>query len=368
MRQSLTELFALADVRIDGDRPWDIHVHDEKFFPRVLAEGSLALGETYMDEMWDSRALDQCICNVLKAELDIKIRKLKHVLWSAFMAKVTNPQRRSKAFEIGKRHYDRGNNLYRHMLDRRMTYSCGYWKDAATLDEAQEAKLELICRKIGLRPGMRVLDIGCGWGSFIKYAAEQYRVDAVGITVSEEQVKLGKEMCEGLPVDIRLQDYRELNEEFDCIVSVGMFEHVGEQNYRTFMRVVHRCLKTSGLFLLHTIGNNISVKDIDPWIKKYIFPNTMLPSSQQIASAAEGLFVLEDWHNFGIDYDKTLMSWYQNFTAAWEDIKAQYDRRFYRMWTYYLLSCAGSFRARVNQLWQIVLSKEGVPGGYQSIR
>jgi cyclopropane-fatty-acyl-phospholipid synthase len=252
------------------------------------------------------------------------------------------------------------------MLGEWLIYSCGYWENASTLDEAQEAKLDLVCRKLGLRQGMRVLDIGCGGAA--KFAAERYKVEVVGITVSKEQSRFGKELCQGLPVEICLQDFRSLKGPFDRIFSLGMFEHVGYKNYVTFFRVVNSCLKENGLFLLHTIGNKRSVTRIDPWINRYVFPNSMLPSAKQITSAAEGLFVLEDWHSFGQYYDKTLMAWYNNFTKNWTKLKDAYDERFYRMWTYYLLSCAGSFRARENQLWQIVLSANGVPGVYQSVR
>jgi cyclopropane-fatty-acyl-phospholipid synthase len=251
------------------------------------------------------------------------------------------------------------------MLDKRMNYSCGYWQKATTLDEAQEAKLDLICTKLLLKPGMTVLDIGCGWGGFARWAAEKYAVKVLGITVSREQAKYASEYCRALDVKIALQDYRELKESFDRIVSIGMFEHVGPKNYTTFFKAVRRCLKPDGLFLLHTIAGNSSVHLTDPWIGKYIFPNSTLPSAKQIASASEGLMILEDWHSFGQYYDQTLMAWYRNFTKNWERVKDRYDNRFYRMWTYYLLSCAASFRSRRNQLWQIVFSPNGRRGGYQ---
>ncbi len=254
------------------------------------------------------------------------------------------------------------------MLDKSMNYSCGYWKDADTLDAAQESKMALICRKLQLAPGMRVLDIGCGWGGLAAFMARHCQVSVVGVTVSEQQMVLAKERCQGLPVDIRLQDYRDLNEPFDRVVSVGMFEHVGAGCYKTFMGVVNRCLKPQGLFLLHTIAGNRSVRSSDPWVCTYIFPNSMVPSSRQITEAAEKYFVLEDWHNFGPDYDPTLMAWYENFVANWEKIKHAYGNRFFRMWTYYLLACAGTFRARSNQLWQIVFSKGGVLPAYKSVR
>ena len=366
-KQVIERILHRAGVRIGGTRPWDIQVRNPAFYERVLAGGSLALGESYMDAWWDCDSLDQFFDKILTARLDKTVKKSMGILFAVIRSKLLNPQRSSKAFEIGKRHYDIGNDLFCRMLDKRMNYSCGYWHKAMSLDEAQKDKLDLICRKIGLSPGMKVLDIGCGWGSFAKYAAETYGAEVLGITVSQEQVKLTRERCEGLPVRIELRDYRELDETFDRIVSVGMLEHVGAKNYRTYMTVVHQCLEPDGLFLLHTIGGNSSTFKTDPWIGKYIFPNSMLPSARQITTAAEGLFVQEDWHSFGHYYDKTLMAWYQNFTENWNQIKKVYDERFYRMWSYYLLSCAGGFRARRNQLWQIVFSKNGLRKGYTRI-
>ena len=269
---------------------------------------------------------------------------------------------------VGKEHYDVGNDLFIKMLDKRMTYSCAYWKDASTLDQAQEAKLDLICRKLYLKPGMKILDIGCGWGSFAKYAAEKYGVNVVGITISQQQLDLAKQLCQGLPITLRFQDYRDVNETFDRIVSVGQMEHVGYKNYRQYMQMVQRCLTDEGMFLLHTIGSSKTTKVVDPWIEKYVFPNGQLPSAEQLTRAANGLFIFEDWHNFSADYDKTLMAWHRNFITHWDELKSNYDQRFFRMWSYYLLACAGGFRSREMQLWQIVFVKKGIPGGYVSIR
>ncbi len=366
-RHTVEKLLAEADVQVNGSRPWDIQVHEEKFYTRVLAEGSLGLGESYMDGWWDCERLDEFFCKILRAGLDQKVKPLK-MIFDSLVARIYNFQTPARSFKVGETHYDIGNDLYSRMLDRLMIYSCAYWKDATALDEAQEAKLNLIARKLNLKPEMKVLDIGCGWGGTAKFLAENYGVRVVGVTVSKNQASFAREFCRSLPVEVRLEDYRELNEKFDRVISVGMFEHVGYKNYRTFMKVVRRCLKDDGLFLLHTIGSNISVVKTDPWIEKYIFPNSMLPSAKQICEASEGVFVMEDWHNFSVHYDKTLMAWYRNFENAWDDLKERYGERFYRMWKYYLLSCAGAFRARVNQLWQIVFSPRGVVGGYESIR
>jgi cyclopropane-fatty-acyl-phospholipid synthase len=360
------EILKSADVKINGKRDWDIQVHNPKTFKRVLSQGTLGLGEAYMDGWWDCKSIDKFIDKVLRANLDKKIKNPK-VIWLFLRAKLTNPHRRN-AFDIGEKHYDLGNDLFSLMLDKRMVYTCGYWKNAKTLDQAQEDKLRLTCEKLGLRKGMKVLDIGCGWGSFLKYAAENYGISGVGVTVSKEQVELGKKLCKGLPIEIRLQDYADVNEKFDRIVSLGMFEHVGSTNYRKYMKVVDRCLKPKGLFLLHTIGTKNRGGGNDPWIHKYIFPEGSLPSADQITNAIKGIFILEDWHNFGPDYDKTLMAWHKNLNKSWPKLQDKYSERFKRMWDYFLLSCAGGFRARSIQLWQIVLSKGGVDGGYKPIR
>jgi cyclopropane-fatty-acyl-phospholipid synthase len=352
-----------ADVKINGDRPWDIQVHNDQLYARLIAQGTLAVGESYVEGWWDCDQLDELIARILWCNVNQAFSN-----WSypqILQAKLMNLQSPHRSFEVARQHYDRGNRLYQHMLDSRMIYSCGYWKDAANLDAAQDAKLDLICRKLDIKPGMRVLDIGCGWGGAAKYIAERYPVEVVGITISEQQAQFAQNLCKGLPIEIRLQDYRELDESFDRILSVGMFEHVGYKNYRTYFQKVRNCLTEDGRFLLHTIGSNESQVRTEPWIEKYIFPNSMLPSAKQIATAIEHVLLLEDWHSFGHDYDKTLMAWFRNFDTHWHILKADYDEQFYRMWKYYLLSCAGGFRARKNQLWQILLSPKGIRGSYR---
>lgn len=361
-----------AGIKINGENPWDIKVINHNFYNRVKAEGSLGLGESYMDGWWKCKNLDQFFYKLLLAKIPEKIGFSFPLFFDVIYAKLFNLQAKNRAFQVGKKHYDLDNKLFSAMLGKTMAYSCGYWKSAKNLDSAQIAKFDLICKKLNLQKGQRILDIGCGWGGFAKYAAENYGVSVVGITVSKEQAEFAKKLCKGFPVEIRLQDYRdfsEAEERFDNIVSVGMFEHVGTKNYRTFLRVAKKCLKPGGLFLLHTIGNARTSVDAEPWLNKYIFPNGALPSLKQIFTAAERLFVLEDVHNFGANYDKTLMAWRKNFEKNWPKLCSEkYDERFYRMWNYYLLSCAGGFRARESQLWQIILSHNGIPGGYKSVR
>jgi cyclopropane-fatty-acyl-phospholipid synthase len=369
-RPMVEALFNEADVAIDGHQPWDIAVHDNRFYQRLLTDGSLGMGESYMDGWWDSQRVDEMISRLLRAGLGEKIQPRKF-LYLFLLAHLMNPQRRSKAYEVGERHYDLGNNLFQHMLDKRMTYTCAYWSGTPAprdLDEAQEAKLDLICRKLELKPGQHVLDIGCGWGSFMIYVAERYGAIATGVTVSKEQVALGRERAAALPVTFQLKDYREITGSYDHVVSLGMFEHVGPRNHRTFMEITNKVLKDNGLFLLQIAARNDSRTLPDPWSNKYIFPNTFLPSLGEIAASTNGLFVMEELHNFGADYDHTLLAWHKNFENAWPILKHQYSERFYRMWRYYLLAAAGLSRSRAGQLWQMVFSKKGLPGGYRTVR
>ena len=367
-KQVVSEILAPADIQINGARPWDISVNNDAFYNRVLKDQSLGFGEAYMQGWWDSQALDECIFRIARADLEKNLKPTMAMRWAVIKAKLFNPQTKSGSLSVIEQHYQLGNDLYEKMLDQLMTYSCGYWKNAANLDEAQRAKYDLIARKLGFKEGMRILDIGCGWGGFSKFVAENYGVQVVAITLSENQAEYARKLCAGLPVEVRVQDYRDVEEEFDRIIEIGMFEHVGEKNYRTFMEITNRCLKPGGMLMLHTIGSNVSKVTCDEWIDKYIFPKGQLPSIAQIGTSIEGLYVMEDWLNFSSDYDKTLMAWFKNFDAEWDAIKESYPPPFYRMWKYYLLSCAGAFRARQIQLWQVVLAKEGVLGGYETVR
>ncbi|EGT0620686.1 MULTISPECIES: cyclopropane fatty acyl phospholipid synthase [Citrobacter] len=361
------ELLSQADIRINGSRAWDIQLHHAGFFKRVLQQGSLGLGESYMEGWWDCERLDILFCKILKAKLDQQMPgNLKDILRIA-SARLFNLQSRSRAWIVGKEHYDIGNDLFALMLDPHMQYSCAYWKDATTLDDAQNAKLKMICEKLQLKPGMRLLDIGCGWGGLAEYAARHYGVAVEGVTISKEQQKMAQQRCEGLDVKILLQDYRDLDKHYDRIVSVGMFEHVGPKNYDTYFSIADRCLKPDGLFLLHTIGSNKKGMSVDPWINKYIFPNGCLPAISHIAEASESRFVMEDWHNFGSDYDKTLMAWHERFNQAWPELSSRYSATFRRMFNYYLCACAGAFRARDIELWQVLFSR-GVEGGIRVYR
>lgn len=358
-RKIIEKLLRGTGIRIDGPDPWDIQVHDERIYTRVLKDGSLGLGESYMEGWWDCARIDECICRLLTGDLETKMKVHYRTLLLYLSARIFNRQSPTRAEIVARRHYNLGNDLFFSFLDPYNQYSCAYFQGTDDLTEAQRKKLELICRKINLQPQDQVLDIGAGWGGFARYAAERCGCSVTAVNISEEQIRYSREFCDNLPVTILREDYRRIRGSFDKIVSVGMFEHVGKKNYRTFMDVAYRCLKGGGIFLLHTIGGNVSRVRCDPWMDRYIFPNGLLPSMAQIAKAVEHLFVIEDIHNLGPHYEKTLLAWNDRFQKGWNELAGRYDRTFKRMWEYYLLSCAGAFRARRMQIWQIVMTKTG---------
>jgi cyclopropane-fatty-acyl-phospholipid synthase len=366
----IEDLLASADIQINGNRHYDIQVKSERFFHSVFRRWSLGLGEAYMEGYWDCRALDQCIARLLSTDLNSRVRGSARLLeiFGVLRTKLVNLQAVKRVYDVAHRHYNIDNSLFARMLDPAMIYSCGYWENATDLSQAQQDKLDMVCQKLDLKPGERLLDIGCGWGGLAAHAARFYGVRVVGLTISKEQQALAKEACDGLPVEIRLQDYRSLNEPFDKIASVGMFEHVGEKNYAEYFRVTEKILHPEGVFLLHTIGSYTTTTHTDPWIDRYIFPNGKIPSAAEITKALEGQWIIEDWHNFGQDYDRTLMAWHRNFADSWPEFAKKYDERFYRMWSYYLLGCAGYFRSRQGQLWQLVLTPRARQQTYRSKR
>ena len=365
-KEEVKRLLKIADIEIDGKRDSDITIHDERIYKRVLSEANMGLGEGYMDGWWTTKSIDKFIYKIMKSNLKDHIKITPSIIKLYLRAKLSNKQK-SRALNIGEWHYDIGNDLYKSMLDNYMQYSCAYFKGTEDLEKAQINKMDLICKKLQLKKGETLLDIGCGWGGLLNYAAKKYGIKGLGITVSKEQAKIANERNKGLPVEIKVVDYRKINQKFDKIVSVGMIEHVGPKNYKEYMKTASNCLKEKGLFLLHTIGGKKSNSSGEAWMDKYIFPDGVIPSVKQLSKAVEKYFIIEDLHNFGAYYDKTLLVWNKNFQKSWKKLSKKYDERFKRMWEYYILSCAGSFRARHLQLWQIVLSK-GRDGVYNSIR
>jgi cyclopropane-fatty-acyl-phospholipid synthase len=359
----MTDLLAFADVRINGDRPWDIQVHDRRFFRRALAAGTLGFGESYMEGWWDCNALDEMCCRAIRTGLDKRFTFRLPNVWALLTALLANEQTLRRSRKVGRVHYDLSNDFFEAMLDPNMQYSCALFSDGDDLASAQLRKLDWICERLRLRPGLRVLDIGCGWGGLARFAAHNYGCQVVGITISQEQFRFAQRWCRGLDVEIQLRDYREVTGRFDRVVSVGMVEHVGYKNYDKYMRATSHSLGKNGLFLCQGICRQSSRVHADPWIKRYIFPNSMLPSLARLTRAAEGVFIIEDVKNIGPNYDPTLLAWEENFRRAWPRFADRYGDRFRRMWRFYLLSCAGAFRARSLHVFSILFSKEGTSTG-----
>ena len=356
-------------MEINGSRPWDIQVHNENFYNRVLSEGTLGIGESYMDSWWDCDELDEMMSRLLKAGAEKAVSKNWVTAIHVLKSKILNLQTKSKAKKVAEEHYDIGDNLYMAFLDPYNQYTCGYFKDVdkSDLNKAQENKMDLICRKIKLKSSDRVLDIGCGWGGLLRYAAKNYGIIGTGISPADNQIELARERNGKLNIEYFQMDYRDLSGKFDRIVSVGMMEHVGPKNLETFFDKCISLLETDGMMLHHTISSNETKQVTDPFFDRYIFPGGVLPSLAQISKAVEKKVIIEDVHNFGPDYDKTLMQWHTNINKKWKEIP-QYDHRFRRMWNYYLLSSAAGFRARHIQLIQVVFRPMSGRGAYKAVR
>ncbi|HEY8377495.1 MAG TPA: cyclopropane fatty acyl phospholipid synthase [Nannocystis sp.] len=351
-------LLADADVRLDGARPWDIRVHDDAFFAKVLLQGSLGLGESYMDGLWTCDDLEECIYRIIRGGLEHRVPSLPDLV-ADVAARLANQQTRRRSLRVAERHYNLGNDLFAEFLGAYKNYSCGYFEGTSDLDVAQRQKMDLVCRKLDLRPGDRLLDVGGGWGELARWAAEKYGCHVTSINISDEQIRFARRHCAGLPVEIVRCDYRDVSGSFDKIAVIAMLTHVGARNYRRFMEIAHRCLKPDGIMLIETVGGNVSLTHCEPWTDRYIFPGGMIPSLAQLGRAIEGLFVLEDLHNFGLSYVHTLRAWNRNFQAAWPRLSARYDERTRRMFEYFFLAVAGAFRARDLQHWHLVLTRPG---------
>jgi cyclopropane-fatty-acyl-phospholipid synthase len=351
----LQKILANAGITVNGTHPCDPIIKDGRFFGRVLHSGSIGLGDSYLDGWWECKDLGEFFYRILLSGLGER-RQPRWQRITNYVAKcVSNGQSRMQSREVAEKHYDLGNTLYQRMLDGRMVYTCARWNHASNLDAAQEEKLHVVCESLALEPEMRLLDVGCGWGSLARFAAVKYGATVVGVTVSQQQLEFARRRCEGLPVELYLQDYRDVQGTFDRIASLGMFEHVGVKNYRLYFEIAHRLLKPDGLFYLGTIGSAGPLHEDDPWMLKHIFPNSHIPSWPEIESAIRGLFSVERVEDWGEDYGRTVMAWLQNFEKNWSELRDQYGERFHRMWRYYLLGAEAAFRAKGTQAWQILL-------------
>jgi len=368
-KRIITDLFSQAGVTLDGSNPWDIQLHDDRFY-RSAMRGSLGFGESYMEGIWDVDSIDALFRRIIRMNITRSSLVSINRLYLNIKSRLTNLQTRLGSLAIAETHYDLDHRLYELFLGPYNQYTCCFFNKAQTLPEAEIEKLEMICDKLDLREGDKVLDIGCGWGGFARYAAETRGCRVTGVSISKEQIAYARRYTEGLPVDIINCDYRDLPERFDAghfdkVVIIGMIEHVGYKNYRKLVNIVHRAIKDDGMFLLHTIGNSSRTTVGDPWMEKYIFRNSMLPAMSQLADAFEGVFVVQDWENYGHYYAPTLAAWQNNFETNWPQIEAietehRFDEKFRRMFNYYFLSCKAGFETDHINLWQIVMTKEGL--------
>lgn len=326
----------------------------------LLNSTSIALGEAYMDGNLDIEgnlyeALDHFLGQMGKFSTDEKaLKKLIH----------TSVSKRNQEKEVTS-HYDIGNDFYRLWLDATLSYSCGYFETPEdSLYDAQKNKVDHILEKLHLEEGMTLLDIGCGWGYLLMEAAKKYKIHGTGITLSQEQYKEFSHRIEeeGLSdyLSVELMDYRDLprmGRKFDRVVSVGMVEHVGRENYQLFTDCVDKVLREGGLYLLHFISA-LKEHPGDAWIKKYIFPGGVVPSLREMLScAAEDNFHTMDVEDLRLHYNRTLLCWEKNFREHFDEVRQMFDERFVRMWDLYLSACAATFHNGIIDLHQILFTK-----------
>ena len=366
-------------VEINGPNAWDIQIHNESLYSRLFRDGSLGAGESYMDGWWD--------CNDL-VELSFRVAKNNLLLESGLPLFVhttrsflLNLQNKIRARIVGECHYDLPIPLWEKMLGASMIYTNGIWQDTDDLDTAGFAKYDLVCRKLELKKGDTLLELGCGWGAFLKYAATHYGCRCTGVTISKEQAKYASELCQSLPVKIHHCDYRDRDVynpddiKYDAITTLGMTEHVGRKNYRQCMQIIYEQLRDCRLFLLESSGNSKESAP-DMFIQKYIFPYLDMPTVGSIDKYTRDFFVLEDMQTVSVDYAKTIIAWSNNFKKYWSDFDLSENtfgglskNQFYRMWVYYLDCCAGVLKARTEtQAWQFLFSKGHLTNGYRSVR
>ena len=380
VKQTLKSYFCDALEQIDGlnckVRFWDgsayefgrgddfiVHFKNKNSLRKVIFDLPLGFGEGYMN---GDIEVEGDLMQVVRVGIQFEQeQKGKKVSWlQSFNRHFLQRNNRWSDRKNISFHYDLGNDFYRLWLDLKMIYSCGYFRNEKdSLEKAQEQKIDLCCRKLKLQPDESLLDIGCGWGGLLVHAAKRYGVQGVGITLSKEQVEYGKQQIkkEGLcdRVHLKFMDYRDLpiiNQTFDKIVSVGMFEHVGKANMRLFMECARKVLKSDGLLLLHTIGKMVD-EPPNSWIRKYIFPGSYCPDLGSILQNASSLGLnFIDCENMRIHYSKTLDNWRERFEQNEARIRSMFDDRFIRMWRLYLAGCSAQFWFGTIHLFQLLFS------------
>jgi cyclopropane-fatty-acyl-phospholipid synthase len=348
-----------------------LNVSDDSVWYDIITKANLGIAEGYMHGKIDVDPLPLFLSLLNDTSIGTRRKEKFDVLGmvigaieapTQMMGWLFNLQTKELSSRVTKQHYDAGNDLYEVMLGPSMSYTCAYWKDAENLDQAQEAKFNLIMRKLELQPGMKVADLGMGWGTAAAYMHKHGKVNVTGVSLSEKQVEWAQNNLVKDGLRFIWSDYREHCEDpdivgtYDRIYSIGMFEHIGPKNYEPFFKCIKALLKPDGLAVVHTIGEPDFVAASDQFLEKYIFPGAVIPTLPMATKAFEHHFILEDFQNFGHDYSKTLAAWHVNSLKFFRENPNAYSPEFQRMWEYYLKMCEALFELRINQLWHFVLS------------
>mmetsp|Transcript_2643 Transcript_2643/g.5371 ORF Transcript_2643/g.5371 Transcript_2643/m.5371 type:complete len:414 (+) Transcript_2643:74-1315(+) len=370
----IAEALARYIVKVGGisDSLYDhVEFHDPTAWYDIITQGNLGVAESYMHGKIKVDPLPFFLTLLNGTALGTRRKEGSDYmvffmdminLPTALAGRLFNQQTRERSTRVTKQHYDAGNDLYERMLGPSMSYTCAYWRNATTLDEAQTNKFDLIRRKLELQDGMKVADLGMGWGTAAAYMHKHGRVEVTGVSLSEEQVKWAQANLAKTGLKFVWEDYRDHCENpanvgtYDRVYSIGMLEHVGFKNHATLFKCIKRLLKPDGLAVVHTIGEPDFLPNSDPFLDKYIFPGAVIPALSSVSAAIENDFILEDFQNFGYDYAKTLAVWAVNSEAFFRDNPTAYTPEFQRMWDYYLKMCEALFELRINQLWHFVLS------------
>ena len=350
------------------EKPIVIKLLDQKLMQKLLINPDLYFGEAYMDGSLLiqngtlTEFLDLAFKNIGRGDINFYGSVIKKI--KGTFRYLTNFNKIVKSKENVAHHYDISEKLYDLFLDENRQYSCAYFKnDNDTLEQAQNNKIHHIIKKLNIQPNQKVLDIGSGWGTLALAIAKETKASVTGITLSENQFEYSKnkakEMNLSNQVDFKLIDYRQLNEKFDRIVSVGMFEHVGRKFYKTYFNKVFKLLNEKGIALIHTIGSSMPPRDPQPWIQKYIFPGGYTPSLSEVANPIENSgLIVSDIEVLRMHYAHTLRNWKERFLSKKDIVLDMFDEKFFRMWEFYLASCEMAFKWGDQVVFQLQLSKD----------
>lgn len=349
-----------------GDSGQEAHwyIRDSRATKQIARDGEFELGQTYMEGRWDVGDGDlKALLILLRSNFSPKIVSK----WYFPLTKLYQQYNKiSRSYRNISYHYDTEESIFRMFLDKEMYYSCAYFKhESDTLEQAQFNKSEMIAHKLLLEPGMKILDIGCGWGSLALHLAKHYNVHVTGITLSKEQLRVAKEEAKTRGLDTKinflLADYREYQprEKYNRIVSVGMLEHVGAQDLPVYFECLHNMLAEDGVALVHTIGNKGVATEVNPWINRYIFPGGRIPALSEIATGLEkSRLMLTDLEIWRLHYAWTLREWLKRFELHKEQVLSIKDETFYRMWEFYLAACSMSFKVDDLVVFQCQMAKQ----------